>query len=74
MLLVYNYYFGKKYNNYTINNSSDFSMFILEVGHVAVVSGDAFGDDNCFRFSYACSEANIIESVKRIKETLAKLN
>jgi aspartate aminotransferase len=68
------YYFGKKYNNYTINNSSDFSMFILEIGHVAVVSGDAFGDDNCFRFSYACSEANIIESIKRIKETLAKLN
>jgi aspartate aminotransferase len=49
-------------------------MFILEIGHVAVVSGDAFGDDNCFRFSYACSEENIIESVKRIKETLAKLN
>ena len=68
------YYFGKNYGDYKIKNSHDFSIFILEVGHVAVVSGDAFGDDNCFRFSYACSEANIIESVKRIKETLAKLN
>jgi aspartate aminotransferase len=67
------FYFGKKYDKYTINNSNDFSMFILEVGHVAVVSGDAFGDDNCFRFSYACSQSDIIEAVKRIKESLEKL-
>jgi len=48
-------------------------MFILAEGNVALVSGDAFGDDNCIRFSYATSEALLIESVKRVKEALAKL-
>ncbi len=67
------YYFGKSYNNYHIKNSHDLSMFILEEGNVALVSGDAFGDDNCIRFSYATSEDKLIESVKRIKEVLAKL-
>lgn len=67
------YYFGKSYNNYHIKNSNDLSMFILEEGNVALVSGDAFGDDNCIRFSYATSEDKLIESVKRIKEALAKL-
>ena len=67
-------YFGKSYNNYHIKNSNDLSMFLLEVGNVALVSGDAFGDDNCIRFSYATSEDRLIESVKRVKEALAKLN
>jgi aspartate aminotransferase len=67
------HYFGKSYNSYSIKNSSDLSMFILEEGNVALVSGDAFGDDNCIRFSYATSEDKLIEAVKRIKETLAKL-
>jgi aspartate aminotransferase len=67
------HYFGKSYNSYTIKNSSDLSMFILEEGNVALVSGDAFGDDNCIRFSYATSEDKLIEAVKRIKETLEKL-
>lgn len=66
-------YFGKSYNNYHIKNSNDLSMFLLEVGNVALVSGDAFGDDNCIRFSYATSEDRLIESVKRVKEALAKL-
>lgn len=67
------YYFGKTYNNYHIKNSSDLSMFILEEGNVALVSGDAFGDDNCIRFSYATSEDVLMEAVRRMKETLAKL-
>lgn len=67
------YYFGKSYNTYSIKNSSDLSMFLLEEGNVALVSGDAFGDDNCIRFSYATSEDKLIEAVKRMKETLAKL-
>lgn len=67
------YYFGKSYNNYHIKNSSDLSMFLLEEGNIALVSGDAFGDDNCMRFSYATSEERLIESVKRVKEALAKL-
>lgn len=66
-------YFGKSYNNYHIKNSNDLSMFLLEDGNVALVSGDAFGDDNCIRFSYATSEDRLIESVKRVKEALAKL-
>jgi aspartate aminotransferase len=66
-------YFGKSYQNYHIKNSNDLSMFLLEVGNVALVSGDAFGDDNCIRFSYATSEDRLIESVKRVKEALAKL-
>ena len=67
------YYFGKSYNNYQIKNSSDLSMYLLEEGNIALVSGDAFGDDNCIRFSYATSEDRLIESVKRVKEALAKL-
>ncbi|MCW3086018.1 MAG: pyridoxal phosphate-dependent aminotransferase [Bacteroidetes bacterium] len=67
------YYFGKSYGDVHIKNSTDLTMFILAEGNVALVSGDAFGDDNCIRFSYATSEALLIESVKRIKEALAKL-
>lgn len=68
------WYFGKSYNGRRISNSGDLTMFILEEGNVALVSGDAFGDDNCIRFSYATSEALLTESVKRIKEALAKLS
>lgn len=66
-------FFGKSYNGTTINNSTDFAMFLLEQGHVATVGGDAFGDSNCFRMSYATSDDNIREAMKRIKETLALL-
>jgi aspartate aminotransferase len=67
-------YFGKAYNTFKIKNSHDLSMFLLEEGNIALVSGDAFGDDNCIRFSYAASEKTLMEAVKRIKEALAKLN
>lgn len=66
-------YFGKTDGERTINNSTDFAMYLLEVGHVAAVGGDAFGSPECFRISYATSDENIIESMKRIKETLARL-
>ena len=48
-------------------------MYLLEVGHVATVGGDAFGDPECFRISYATSDDNIREAMKRIKEALAQL-
>ena len=48
-------------------------MYLLEVGHVATVGGDAFGSPECFRMSYATSDENITEAMKRIKETLDKL-
>jgi len=67
------YYFGKSYMGYNIKNSHDLSMYLLEEGNVALVSGDAFGDNNCIRFSYATSEDKLIEAVKRIKEAFAKL-
>ena len=66
-------FFGKSYKGKTINNSTDLAMFLLEVGHVATVGGDAFGDPYCFRMSYATSDENIREAMKRIKETLALL-
>ncbi len=66
-------YFGKADGDRKINNSTDFAMYLLEVGHVATVGGDAFGSPECFRLSYATSDENIIEAFKRIKETLARL-
>ena len=66
-------FFGKSYNVTTINTSTDLAMFILEKGHVATVAGDAFGSPECFRMSYATSDENIIEAMRRIKETLALL-
>ena len=65
--------YGKSYESTTINNSSDLALFLLEKGHVATVGGDAFGDPDCFRMSYATSDENIIEAMRRIKETLALL-
>ena len=66
-------YFGKSFETYHIRNSHDLSLFLLDIGNVALVSGDAFGDDNCMRFSYATSEVKLIEAVKRVKEALSKL-
>lgn len=66
-------FFGKSDGNTTIANSTDFALYLLENAHVATVGGDAFGDPECFRMSYATSEDNIVEALKRIKDALAKL-
>ncbi len=66
-------FFGKSDGERTINSSTDLAMYLLEKGHVATVGGDAFGDPDCFRMSYATSDDNIREAMKRIKEALAKL-
>lgn len=66
-------FFGKSDGERTINSSTDLAMYLLEKGHVATVGGDAFGDPDCFRMSYATSDDNIREAMKRIKEVLAKL-
>ena len=66
-------YFGKADGERRIENSTDFAMYLLEVGHVATVGGDAFGSPECFRMSYATSDENIVEAMKRIKEALARL-
>ena len=67
------HYFGKRDGENTISNSSDFCMYILNDAHVALVAGEAFGSPNCVRISYAASEENLIEAVKRMKKSLAKL-
>lgn len=67
-------YFGKSNGEQTINNATDLSMYLLNKGLVGLVSGDAFGNPNCIRISYATSEDILIEAIKRIKNTLALLH
>lgn len=66
-------YFGKKDGDRVINTATDLALYLLEVGHVATVGGDDFGSPECFRMSYATSDENIIEAMKRIKDALARL-
>ena len=66
-------FFGKSDGKTVINNSTDFAMYLLQEGHVATVGGDAFGDPDCFRMSYATSDDNIKEAMRRIKEVTARL-
>ncbi len=63
-------FFGKKIKGYQIENAADFSMFLLAEANVATVTGDAFGAPTCIRISYAASEAQLREAIKRIEEAL----
>ena len=63
--------FGKTFNGVIINNATDLSLFLLEEALVATVTGDAFGNPNCIRISYAASQKQIIEAVERIKKSLS---
>ncbi|MBP3573070.1 MAG: pyridoxal phosphate-dependent aminotransferase [Prevotella sp.] len=67
-------FFGKEYNGQKINTSTDLALFILEQAHVATVAGDAFGSPECFRMSYATSDENICEAMRRIKDALSLLH
>jgi aspartate aminotransferase len=67
-------YFGKTVNGKTISNSDELCMYLLEDALVACVGGEAFGDPNCFRISYAASEETLQKAVERIATALAKLN
>ena len=64
------HYFGRTIDGFKINNASDMSMFLLEKALVATVTGNAFGNPNCIRISYAASKEQIIEAVKRIKSAV----
>lgn len=70
-------YYGKKATangqSYVINDNMDLAMYLLNVGHVATVGGKAFGDPDCIRMSYATSDENIVEAMRRIREALAIL-
>ncbi|WP_289043189.1 pyridoxal phosphate-dependent aminotransferase [uncultured Olleya sp.] len=65
------HFFGKTLKGKTINNATDFSLFLLEEALVATVTGDAFGNPNCIRISYAASQKEIKEAIKRIKEAVS---
>ena len=67
-------YFGKSDGNNTINNSDDLCMYVLDEAHVALVTGAAFGAPNCVRISYAASEENLREAIRRIKDVLGRLS
>lgn len=67
------YFFGKSDGERVVNSSTELAMYLLEVGHVATVGGDAFGSPECFRMSYATSDENIVEALRRIKEALSRL-
>ena len=66
-------FFGKSYGHYTINTASDLSLYLLEEALVALVTGEAFGDPNCIRISYATSEEVLTEAMNRIANALEKL-
>ena len=66
-------FYGKSAGNRTINDADDLAMYLLEVGHVACVGGTSFGAPECIRMSYATSDENIVEAMRRIKEALAQL-
>ena len=68
------YYYGKSNGNETIHNAADFSMYLLNTAHVSSVMGDAFGEPNCVRFSFANSMTNIERAWARIKDALAQLH
>jgi len=63
-------FFGKTFQGITVNNATDFALYLLEKAHVATVTGDAFGDPNCIRISYAASEEQIKEALSRIAKAL----
>ena len=68
-----NAYYGKSINGKKISNSSDLCLYLLEEAHIATVPGDAFGDDNCIRISFATSDEKLVEAMKRMKDALVAL-
>ena len=67
------YFYGKSFNGVTINNGSDLAMYLLNEARVALVTGEAFGDANCIRISYAASAETLTEAMIRVKDALEKL-
>ena len=67
------FYYGKKDGDRTIKDGDDFCLYMLEKAHVSLVPGGAFGEEKCVRLSYAASEKELVEAMRRVKETLANL-
>lgn len=68
------YFYGKSFGGITINDANDLAMYLLNEALVAIVTGEAFGDKNCIRISYAASEETLIDAMNRIKIALEKLS
>ncbi len=68
------HFFGKSYKEWTIENANDLCLYLLDEALVALVTGEAFGDPNCIRISYAASEETLLDAMSRIKDALAKLS
>ena len=68
------YYFGKSDDANTIHNANDLCIYLLNNAHVAFVAGDAFGNPECIRISYAAADNRLIEAIKRVKKQLEKLS
>ncbi len=66
-------YFGHTYNGTTVHNADDLALYLLHEGNISVVSGSAFGDKNCIRFSYATSDDKLVEAMRRMEGALEKL-
>ena len=67
-------YFGKSFNGSTINTSNDLALYLLNEGHIGTVPGEAFGEPECIRISFATSDDNLTEAMARMKAALARLN
>ncbi|MBX2841965.1 MAG: pyridoxal phosphate-dependent aminotransferase [Flammeovirgaceae bacterium] len=67
------YYFGKSFDGQPIENANDFAMYLLNEAHVSIVDGGAFGEPNCVRISFAASDEDLEEAIRRIKTALEKL-
>lgn len=67
------FFLGKKYEGFEIKTATDLCMYLLNEGHVSMVTGEAFGNENCLRISYATSDEKLTKAISRIREALAKL-
>ena len=67
-------YFGKSVNGQVISNAEELCLYLLNEAHVSTVTGEAFGNENCIRISYAAAEEQLVKAVSRIKEALSKLS
>ncbi len=67
-------FFGKSFENFSIKNADDLCLYLLDKANVSLVTGEAFGAPNCVRISYAASEKDLVEAMRRLKEALGKLD
>jgi aspartate aminotransferase len=70
---VVKYYFGKSVNGKKINTAADLCLYLIEDAHISTVPGEAFGDPDCIRISFANSDENLVEAMKRMKEALGRM-